>query len=66
MLLIDPSVYSGHTDPTIPEQGDPSIPVILTPPGRGGFSEDKIVKNGQWLLMPVKVFFFSFLTLLKF
>jgi len=20
------------TDPTIPEQGDPSIPVILTPP----------------------------------
>jgi hypothetical protein len=20
------SVYSGHTDPTIPEQGDPTIP----------------------------------------
>jgi hypothetical protein len=34
------------TDPTIPEQGDPSIPVILTPPlGEEDFLRTKLLRT---------------------
>ena len=49
VLLFIPAIltpHSGHTDP----------PLLR------GLFEDNILKNGQWLFLSVKLFFFAFLT----